>query len=258
MAKLERHVNTEYLKLIEGIVAQYKARTYEHMRIEKGHNVLDVGCGPGTDTTHLAQLVGETGQVIGIDNDNVMIEEANKHIKNSCSWVRHMCCDATTLPFDTNNFDSTRSERMFQHLLNPNKVFSEMVRVTKKGGRIVVLDTDWSTLSIDVLEFEIEQRLKSFRLKQCLENATAGRQLYRFFKQNNLKEISIEMCPIYLTDYLIGKQSIMLDKVEKGAIAEKILSNEDLEKWHKCLEESDTVDSFFGSVNQILVSGTKL
>jgi ubiquinone/menaquinone biosynthesis C-methylase UbiE len=259
MTKLEHHVNPEYLKLIEKIVAQYKELTYKQMQIEKGHKVLDVGCGPGTDTTQLAQFVGKTGQVFGIDNNKEMITEANNRVVDGDNKVRikHLLNDAAALPFEKNYFDSVRSERLFQHLLNPEKVFLEMVRVTKSGGRIVVLDTDWSTLSIDVSETEIEQRLKNFRLEQCLENATAGRQLFRLFKQNKLNDISIKMCPIYLTDYIIGRQSIMLDKVQQSALSAEIITKYELEKWQKCLEQQNNEGIFFGSVNQVMVAGTK-
>lgn len=259
MNKLNDHVNSEYLELVEAIVAQYKKCTYRHMRINSGHKVLDVGCGPGIDTVHLAPLVGETGYVCGVDNNIDMITEANNRVLNERinRWVKHYHCDAMNLPFELDYFDSTRSERVFQHLVNPEIALSEMIRVTKKGGRVVVLDTDWSTLSIDNSEFKIEQILKQIRIEKCLENATSGRQLYRLFKQHELVEISVELCPIYLTNYSIGKQSIMLDKVEKTALVEEIITKDELEKWHKCLEEYDFKETFFGSVNQVLVSGTK-
>ena len=60
-----------------------------------------------------------------------------------------VCANATELPFPDASFDASRSERMFQHLKDPDAVFGEMVRVTKPGGRIVVLDPDWGTASID-------------------------------------------------------------------------------------------------------------
>jgi SAM-dependent methyltransferase len=74
-------------------VAELKQRTYALMRIELGHRVLDVGCGPGTDTIPLARLVGERGQVVGIDHDEAMIAEADQRaeIAGMGAWVEQMC-----------------------------------------------------------------------------------------------------------------------------------------------------------------------
>ena len=44
-----------------------KKRVYAAMHVQEGDRVLDVGCGPGTDTLPLAQIVGPTGRVVGLD-----------------------------------------------------------------------------------------------------------------------------------------------------------------------------------------------
>lgn len=54
MSHPKGYVDSDYLQLVAGIVAQYKQRTYALMHVEPGHTVLDVGCGPGTDTIPLA------------------------------------------------------------------------------------------------------------------------------------------------------------------------------------------------------------
>ena len=48
------------------------------MHLQPGHAVLDVGCGPGTDTIVLAGLVGPTGRVVGVDSDAAMIAGADR------------------------------------------------------------------------------------------------------------------------------------------------------------------------------------
>ena len=93
------------------------------MDIHKGHTVLDVGCGPGFDTVSLAKIVGSSGKVVGVDYDIEMIAQADKNAETTgvIEWCEHKLANATQLPFESDTFDSCRSESLFQHLLQPEK-----------------------------------------------------------------------------------------------------------------------------------------
>ena len=253
------YVDSDYLQLIARMVERYKQRTYTLMHIEPGHKVLDFGCGPGTDTIHLAPLVGATGQVVGVDHDQAMIGEADLRAEKTdvSTWVKHRRADATSLPFESGYFDSARSERLFQHLPDPEPAVSEMVRVTKSEGWIVVLDTDHSTLSIDTNEVGTEQLLKRYKTEKSLYNGFSGRQLYRLLKQQHLEDISVEMCPIHVTDYAVFRQGALLGEIERNALDAGIVTEDELHCWQTSLEQAAAEGVFFSSVNQVLVAGRK-
>jgi ubiquinone/menaquinone biosynthesis C-methylase UbiE len=229
------------------------------MHLQTGHRIIDLGCGPGTDTIPLAEFVGTTGKVIGVDTDNQMITTANKNAKEAgvADRVIHQHHDAMSLPFDSNCFDACRTERLFQHLLNPEKVLSEMVRITKPGGWIVVADTDHSTLSIDNSVIDIEWRLRRFRTDK-FKGGYAGRQLYRFFKRQNISDITVEIFPFFSTDYTLTRYFALFDEGEQAAIAASIITKEELQHWHANLEKADEDGVFFASFNMIIVSGRKI
>jgi len=71
-----------------------------------------------------------------------------------------------------------------------------MTRVTKSGGWVVVLDTDWGSLSTDSDDTDIERRLARFLAESFMPNGYSGRKLYRLFKQQNLADISFEVFPV--------------------------------------------------------------
>ena len=58
--------------------------------------------------------------------------------------------DARALDEPDHRFDATRSERTLQWLKEPERAVAELTRVVRVGGRISLIDTDWSTFTIDV------------------------------------------------------------------------------------------------------------
>src|SRR5262245_43968197 len=122
------YVDAGYLQLLESQMLEFKQMSYACMQIQPGDSVLDVGCGPGSDTIHLAQHVGATGEVIGLDYDPDMVAEANRRAVGIGleGLVKHQQGDATSLPFPDARFHACRSERLFQHLLSPERALFEM------------------------------------------------------------------------------------------------------------------------------------
>jgi ubiquinone/menaquinone biosynthesis C-methylase UbiE len=229
------------------------------MQIQPGHKVLDLGCGPGTDTIPLAPLVGVNGQVIGADYDEAMIAEAEQRAGQAGvnTWVRHKRVDAMSLPFETGYFDSCRSERLFQHLSNPVQALSEMTRVTKSGGWVAVVDADWGSLSTDSDETDIERRLARFLAESSLHNGYSGRKLYRLFKQQNLADISFEVFPIAIPNPALARQTTQAERIEQEALKAGVITREELHRWQTGLEQADSEGVYFCSVNVMLFAGRK-
>ncbi|MFQ5924199.1 MAG: methyltransferase domain-containing protein [Anaerolineales bacterium] len=252
------YVDAKYLEAVSEAVAQVKHRSYEFMHIGPAQRLLDVGCGPGTDTIPMAESVGAKGQVIGLDNDEEMIAIAKVKAEESgvSAWVTHDLGDAGILTYESDFFDACRSERVFQHLENSSEVLAEMIRVTKSGGWIVVADTDHSTMTIDTAQVDIEWRVRRLHADRYA-NGYAGRQLYRMIKQQHLMNILVEVFPIYVTDYALGRYFAQLDDDEKTALAEGVVSHEELQLWHAELEHLDKEGTFFACINMVMVGGQK-
>jgi ubiquinone/menaquinone biosynthesis C-methylase UbiE len=259
MSQPKCYLEPEFLRVVGNLFYHIKQRSYALMKIQPGHNVLDLGCGSGIDTIPLAPLVGENGQVIGADKDEAMIAEAEQRAEQAGvnKWVRHKCVDAMSLPFETDYFDSCRSERLFQHLLNPAQALSEMTRVTKSSGWVVVLDTDWGSFSTDSDETDIERRLARFLAKSFLHNGYSGRKLYRLFKQQNLADISYEVLPVAITNYALARQSTLAERIEQEALKAGVINSEELRRWQAGLERADSEGVYFSSVNVMLFAGRK-
>ena len=259
MNTLTEYVDQEAPQADRQFLGKIKDQSHACMKIQAGDKILDVGCGSGMDTMTLAHLVGATGEVHGVDFDPAMIREADQHAvqEGVTAWVKHRRANAEALPFETGYFNSARSERLFQHLPNPATVLSEMIRVTKTGGVIAVLDADWGSLAIDTKDTDIERRLAHFHAAQMLNNGFSGRQLYRLLKQHDLEDVSIEVFPVVVTNYAFLRHLAGADNFEHQAIMKEVVSETELNRYHRNLEQADAEGKFFSYFCMTLAFGQK-
>lgn len=257
MNKYKGYVNTEYLENASEVFKEIKIFSYDEMQIKSGDRVLDVGCGPGIDVVQLTKCVSESGKVFGVDHDQEMINDAESLAKsqNVLANVEFQAHDVATLPFESNYFDSCRSERVFMHLSDPLATLREMQRVTKPNGRVVVIDSDWSSLSIDCDLTDIENKLLQFYRDKVLISGYAGRSLYRFFRELGFSDIKIQIFPLFTSDLDIFSQLVRRKDVENLALEENVISKEELMLWREQLQQAADEKRFFSSMNVISVSG---
>jgi ubiquinone/menaquinone biosynthesis C-methylase UbiE len=104
----------------------------------QNQTVLDVACGPGMVACEFAK---HAGHVTGIDITPAMIEQAEKRQKElnleNLTWA---VGDAVPLPYADNSFSLIITRYSFHHLLAPEKALSEMIRVCRPGGQVMVAD----------------------------------------------------------------------------------------------------------------------
>ena len=97
---------------------------------------LDSGTGTGALAFALSELVRE---VVGVDVDPELLDEARKRSAGKAN-VEFLEADATALPFADGEFDLAGSLRTLHHLPRPELAVAELVRVTRPGGTLLVVD----------------------------------------------------------------------------------------------------------------------
>jgi ubiquinone/menaquinone biosynthesis C-methylase UbiE len=169
----------------------------ERIALAPGEAVLDVGCGPGTDVFDMVELVGPAGRLVGLDASQVMIAEARRRAQERHVPITFEVGDVQALPFPDGTFDVCRAEVLLEHLPDAARALTEMVRVTRPGGRIAVFDIDWDTLIIDHPDKETTRTIV-LSYSDSIRNGWIGRQLPRLFKEQYLEVVSIDPMQVFV------------------------------------------------------------
>jgi ubiquinone/menaquinone biosynthesis C-methylase UbiE len=110
--------------------------------LKDGERVLDVGSGNGIFVREMLSVVGESGHVCGVDSAEPMVSMATA----LCPSGQFLHGNAADLPVEDSSFDVVTASQVLCFVSAINKALSEMFRVLKPGGRLVILDSDWGTL----------------------------------------------------------------------------------------------------------------
>lgn len=137
----------------ESVVRSHARRTahnsaaYLLPRLRAGLDVLDVGAGPGSITTDLAELVAP-GRVVGIDRSAEVVEHAAElALHRGLENLSFATGDVYDLKYDDGSFDVVHAHQVLHHLNRPVAALREMRRVVKDGGLVAVRDADFHAMS---------------------------------------------------------------------------------------------------------------
>lgn len=119
-----------------------------------GEHVLDVGPGPGLLLREIALRVGPGGRAVGADLSEPMLELARRRCADLPA-VELDVADAGALPYPAASFDAIVSTQVYEYVADIPSALAKLFEITRAGGRIAILDTDYDSL---VLFTEDEER----------------------------------------------------------------------------------------------------
>ncbi|WP_297990833.1 demethylmenaquinone methyltransferase [uncultured Anoxybacillus sp.] len=125
----------------------WRKDTMKRMNVQKGTKALDVCCGTADWTIALAEAVGPSGEVYGLDFSRNMLKVGEEKVRElGFQHVTLVHGNAMSLPFPDNTFDYVTIGFGLRNVPDYMTVLKEMYRVAKPGGKVVCLETSQPTL----------------------------------------------------------------------------------------------------------------
>jgi SAM-dependent methyltransferase len=137
--------------------------------------------------------------VLGIDASETMITEAQRRASATTLPVEFRLGDVCHLDIDDSSYDGVLCERVLQHVVEPSAAMAELVRITRPGGRIVVIDTDWGLHAIHGADPDLTRAVVESWARERA-NGLVGRQLPAIFAAAGMPEPTVRAEVITSTD----------------------------------------------------------
>jgi ubiquinone/menaquinone biosynthesis C-methylase UbiE len=180
----------------ESVLRSHRWRTAENSaayllpHLRPGMSLLDVGCGPGTITADLADLVAP-GTVTAVENAPDVLAVARTTIRSETT--EFVVSDVHTLGFADDAFDVVHAHQVLQHVVDPVRALREMRRVCAPGGVVGVRDSDYGAFTWypEVPELDEWLRLYQRLARQNRGEPDAGRRLLAWSHRAGFTDVRV-------------------------------------------------------------------
>ena len=188
--------------------SDFKQKIINFAKLKGDEKILDVGIGAGD----LSGLFNSK-EVTGIDFSKTMLSECKKLHPE----FKLVLADAEKLPFSDEKFDVVCCRNFLQNFNDPSMAFGEMVRVTKTGGKIIVIESA-------VYENERAFPTDFCRIAEPFHPLFPSHEsLFFLFTKNNIKKIKQMVVGVHkkwLTKWQLSKKTSEEEKIKGYRICE--------------------------------------
>ncbi|CCJ07901.1 methyltransferase domain-containing protein [Methylocystis sp. SC2] len=228
---------------------RYKQETWDALQISGNSKILDVACGVGFDVIGLARRFPRV-DVFGLDSAHGFLGLARERAQGIPNAL-FVAGDSRSLPFGDRQFDGVRIDRSLQHIPAPIEALREMVRVTRKGGRIVVAEPDWGTYF--VYNGRLETGAKMAELwEKSFANPYIGREIGVLLQKCGVENIDCRAHALTVGSLDAAEIIFDLTRVTENCVSAGVLTRDEAEDWSSASKAASRNGAFLACLNIML------
>jgi ubiquinone/menaquinone biosynthesis C-methylase UbiE len=217
--------------------------------LRPGGHAVELGCGTGPLLAGLADAVGPSGTVLGVEPQPVFAERARTRLAGHPAVTVHTG-PAQALPLPDASADAVLAQTVLIHLAPAtlDAALAEARRVLKPGGRLVSVDQDAGTRVIDHPDRQTTRAIIDYACDHLSADGWLGRRLPRLLRSAGFSVESVEVHPHLAT----SPHGFMFDgtiRFAQAAVDGGAITPEAGQRWLGQLHELAQAGSFLASVN---------
>jgi arsenite methyltransferase len=186
----------------------------DHLKLQAGEHVLDLGSGAGIDVFLAAKRVGPGGRVIGVDMTPQMLEKARANAARlGFAQVEFREGRLENLPVASGSIDAVTSNCVINLVPDKAAVFREVARVLKTGGRLVISDI--------VLDGPLPPSVEKdvYAYVGCISGALQRKSYFEILEAVGLRDVEILKDVDYLGTMLEAAPEEVRDLLARNGVA---------------------------------------
>lgn len=233
-----------------------RQKVIDTLQLQAGEKVLDVGSGPGFLATEMAAIVEASGEIHGVDISEELLVIAKDIFADQTNLQFHYA-EATHLPFMNEYFDVVVVTQVLEYLQDAGAALQEFWRVLKRGGRILILDTDW-----DLLVWHSNNPGRMKRILQAwdehLVDPYLPRTLIGKLKEAGFQPEEQTVIPLFNPTFDEDNFSNhMIDLIGTFVRGRQEINDHEADAWAKELRQQGKQGDYFFSLNRYVFVASK-
>lgn len=221
-----------------------------------GETALDIGCGPGLTTQALAASVGPGGRVVGVDIAEPMLALARKR----CAGLPQVSFDTSdicAMPYEDASFDIALATQVYEYVETIDESLVELARVIRRGGRALLVDTDWESC-VWASSDDARMRRVIDTWNQHIPHPQLPRTLKQRMERAGFVNVKVDIVPLLNLRYDPNTYSVgMMKVIGAFAAGRNGLTQKDIDDWHADAKTMGERDSYFFSLNRYVYTAER-
>jgi ubiquinone/menaquinone biosynthesis C-methylase UbiE len=214
-----------------------------HLGLHASSHVLEAGCGPGTALPDLAEVVGPSGRIMGIDPTRTLVEIARTRADRAGAHVSYSVGDIRRIELPDGSVDAAFCDKILTHVSPIPRALAELARVTRPGGRIGTVE--WYAQGMVVAaDLPVTRRILDGSAPLAALNPSTPLELEYLLALSGLMEIVAGSVVAESHRYLPSLKTMLVRRAEQ-AVELRAISETDAAAWLRELESRDAGGRFY-------------
>lgn len=237
-------------------ITHQRFRTLEALAVRPGETILDAGCGPGLLTADLARLTGEHGRVLAVDKSADMLALARARC-DGMSQVEFRQAEIERLEDPDAGFDAAVCTQVLLYVADVPAALAEMHRLTRPGGRLAVVETDWRGCIVNSGDSALtETMIKAW--DDAVPSPNLPARLAPMLRSAGFRAVRVEAVPILNTSLRPDAYSADIIRwFHRKAVQQGRVDDARARGWLEDLHRKAERGEYFFCVNRFLFSAVK-